>query len=118
MNATYFLIACVSLFIINTNASLAKNITFNHEGVLCDSNFCADKNGISMSLTKKYLGYSIAKKLEAGLTQRTPSEFTFSNGVFCNASLKTCFETRYFNPDGKYGGAVNHVYTEWLFNDE
>ena len=59
-------------------------------GVLCDKDiFCADEQGISMALTKMYLGEKAQKKLlEMGEFDTTI--FTLTNGVRCEAKTRKC----------------------------
>ena len=83
-------------------------------GVLCDADICANHNGISLALTRQYLGQKKADKL-AAQGACNPRAFTFSGGLFCDADEKRCREDRYFGPDGKHSGAVNPHYTQWLF---
>lgn len=59
-------------------------------GVLCDKDiFCADEQGISMALTKMYLGEKAQKKLlEMGEFDTTV--FTLTNAVRCEAKARKC----------------------------
>lgn len=59
-------------------------------GVVCDKDlFCADEQGISMALTKMYLGEKAQKKLlEMGEFDTTT--FTLTNGVRCEAKARKC----------------------------
>lgn len=43
------------------------------------------------------------------------SEFTFSNGVFCDSKERLCRKERYLGLDGKRSGVVDEHYTELLF---
>lgn len=45
---------------------------------------CADASGVSKRLTEKFLGKAAVTKLFSQSTFDT-SEFTFANGVFCDA---------------------------------
>lgn len=84
------------------------------QGVLCDQYFCADSNGISFVLTKRYAGSAQLKKLESmGDFDRTA--FTYSNGIFCDVNEKLCRQDRFFGVDGKRSGAVNQHFTQILF---
>ncbi len=83
-------------------------------GVLCDSYFCADQQGVSRELTRKYLGAEAAASLSAqGEFDR--GAFTFATGLFCDTRERVCREDRYFGPDGKRSGAVDPVHTRLLF---
>ncbi len=44
-----------------------------------------------------------------------PSEFTFSNGVFCDVKEKLCRDDRYFGVNGKRSGKINQTTTKMLF---
>ena len=79
-------------------------------GVLCDSKagFCADSYGISMGLTKEYLGQAAQDKLMSYKDFDT-SAFTMSNGVYCDARKQACFKDRYD------GSPRNQNFTNKLF---
>ena len=83
-------------------------------GVLCDRYMCANDKGISRSLTARYVGKRAAKRLfsqgDFSLT-----EFTFANGVFCDAKARICRTNRYFDANGTRSGAVSRKYTDLLF---
>lgn len=81
-------------------------------GVLCDENVCADRNGLSKSLTSNYLDQSKARNITGTGTDIT--QFTFSDGTFCDAKAKTCYVDRYLNSNGKRS-AVNREATRNLF---
>ncbi|WP_265664501.1 YcgJ family protein [Verminephrobacter aporrectodeae] len=83
-------------------------------GVLCDRYVCANDQGISRSLTEKYLGKKTATKLfSQGDFDLT--EFTFANGIFCDTKERLCRRDRYYGADGKRSGAVSGKYTKKLF---
>ena len=83
------------------------------KGVLCDQYICADKNGVSIDLTKKHLGDTVANAVSSqGSFDVT--EFTFANGIFCDIKEKACHINRYFNADGTRS-AVDPSYTAQLF---
>ncbi|MDX3905571.1 MAG: YcgJ family protein [Pigmentiphaga sp.] len=84
-------------------------------GVLCDPYLCANEKGISRALTAQYLGETTAAKLFSQ-GQFSLTEFTLSNGVFCDTKERLCREDRYYGPDGKRSGAVSKKYTELLFH--
>ncbi|WP_264372104.1 YcgJ family protein [Aeromonas schubertii] len=81
---------------------------------MCDRYVCADAKGLSEALTRRHMGDKAADKIfsqgEFDLT-----EFTFSNGIFCDVKERLCREDRYFGEDGKRSGAVSERYTEQLF---
>ncbi|QDJ33112.1 hypothetical protein CBR68_12715 [Bordetella hinzii] len=97
-----------------TAAQAAPALRTPQAGVLCDRYFCADQQGVSGELTRKYLGAEAAASLAAqGDFDR--SAFTYANGVFCDTRERVCREDRYFGPDGKRSGAVDPVHTRLLF---
>jgi hypothetical protein len=84
-------------------------------GVICDkkAGFCADAQGISMGLTKEYLGQMAEQKMmaninSAGANNFDPSVYTLSNGVACKASTKTCTVS-------KWSEKVDKAHTQALF---
>ena len=91
-----------------------KKLRSPASGVVCDTHFCADAEGISNGLTTEYLGAKKSAQLVAqGEFDRTA--FTFSNGVYCDTKEKVCRKDRYFGADGKPSGAVDMTTTEQLF---
>jgi len=95
----------IALVLAGAAPSLAasqKSLKSPRAGVVCDRYFCADKTGISRDLTTRYLGKAAATKLfSQGDFDQT--RFTFANGVFCDASARTCYKDRYFDSNGKRG---------------
>ena len=77
------------------NRSLGGSAFTPFSGVVCDrqAGWCADAWGLSMGLTKDYLGADAEAKLLA-ITKANPdmstTEFTLSNGVRCNTEKKRC----------------------------
>ncbi|MNR85127.1 Fels-1 Prophage Protein-like protein [compost metagenome] len=109
------LILSIPFFICGT-ASFAKTAQMLKNpvaGVLCDKYICADKNGVSKSLTAKYLGQRQAKKVFSQGEFDT-SAFTFANGVFCDTKTKLCHVDRYFDTGSKRS-AVDTKTTKKLF---
>lgn len=110
-----YLILSIPLFICST-ASFAKTTPVLKNpvaGVLCDKYICADKTGVSKTLTVKYLGQRQAKKVFSQGEFDT-SAFTFANGVFCDTKTKLCHVDRYFNAGNKRS-AVDAKTTKKLF---
>lgn len=67
------------------------SVTTPMAGVICDNkaNFCADSTGISVALTKMYLGDKAEKKLmEMGQFDMTA--FVLTNGVSCDIKTQRC----------------------------
>ncbi len=80
----------------------AADLEFHKEGAICDraSGFCADHLGVSVELTKMYLGEKAAKKLMAeinnvGIQDFDASSFTMQGGLTCDTKVKTCWKNRY-----------------------
>ncbi|MDR3096845.1 MAG: YcgJ family protein [Paraburkholderia sp.] len=93
-----------------------KALRSPERGVLCDRYFCASDEGISRALTVKYLGRRAAAKVfSQGDFDLT--EFTFTNGIFCDVKERLCRQDRYYGADGKRTGAVSGKYTELLFGN-
>ena len=68
---------------------------------ICDkgAGFCADWEGVSVALTKMYLGDKAEAKLmarikEIGLEYFDPTEFTMTGGLTCHTKEKMCWTTR------------------------
>ncbi len=86
-----------------------KGAVFSPEaGVICDKDiFCADEQGISMAITKMYLGEKAEKKLlEMG--EMDMSTFTLTNGVRCDVKARKCTIS-------KYEDKVDAAHTKALF---
>lgn len=83
------------------------------QGVICDKYACADDKGLSKQLTEKYISKKAATKL-FGQGEFDTTEFTLSNGVFCDTKERLCRKDRYFEADGKRS-AVSDKYTKMLF---
>ncbi len=79
-------------------------------GVLCDAKagFCADSYGIAMAYTKEYLGQAAQDKLMSYGDDFITDSFGMSNGVYCDANEKKCY-------DNKLKDRVNYYYTNKLF---
>ena len=100
----------------NATAHAGKSVALRspERGVLCDQYGCANSTGVSRGLTEKYLGKSAATKLfSQGDFDLT--EFTFSNGIFCDVKERLCRQDRYYGAGGKRSGAISEKYTKLLF---
>jgi hypothetical protein len=92
-------------------AKPSKAISFPSAGVICDkaSGFCADSQGISMGLTREYLGAAAeAKMLKLVNEGMTTTAYVTSNGVDCDHTRKVCMAER-------RGTEVERRYTKQLF---
>ena len=80
----------------------AAGLDYYKEGAICDksSGFCADFMGVSVALTKIYLGDKAEQKLMAeinkvGIKDFDASTFTMRGGLTCDTKVKTCWTNRY-----------------------
>lgn len=92
----FLLIIILAVLSPATFAKPAARLKNPAKGVLCDPYFCADRNGVSTALTRKYLSKKRAKALNSQGTF-DKSAFTFSNGVFCDTKEHKCHADRYFS---------------------
>ncbi len=104
------LFAATATFSLTANA---QQLTSPKQGVLCDKYVCADKNGVSPSLTGNYLDQTRARKIVLA-NHDDEVRFTFSDGTFCDVDAKTCYVDRYFDSNGKRS-KVNKTATQKLF---
>lgn len=100
------------LFGNSVNTRPSSSLRSPKPGVLCDENACADRNGLSKSLTQNYLDQSKARAITGSGTDLT--QFTYSDGTFCDVKVKLCYVDRYFDSQGKRS-AVNRDATQKLF---
>jgi hypothetical protein len=87
-----FIVAVSSpAFAAGAGKTIKGSVTTPMSGVICDkkANFCADSSGISVGLTKEYLGDAAQAKLMA-MGDFDMSEFVLTNGVRCDTKTKTC----------------------------
>ena len=87
-------------FIVASTAQ-AAGLDYYKEGAICDkkAGFCADFMGVSVGLTKMYLGDKAEKKLMAeinkvGLQEFDATSFTMTGGLTCETKKKQCWTTR------------------------
>lgn len=90
--------------LIATSMAQGATLDYKKEGAICDhkAGFCADSEGVSVALTKMYLGDKAQTKLMAqinavGLDSFDASTFSMSGGLTCNARKKTCWTSRSAN---------------------
>ncbi|WP_413469855.1 YcgJ family protein [Serratia quinivorans] len=86
------------------------------QGVVCDraAGFCADREGVSMGLTRQYLGEREARRLQQALGNVPPTyldRFSLSNGVYCNRAAQACYT-------GRRTSVPDRVMTQALFGPE
>lgn len=80
----------------------AAGLDFYKEGAICDkkAGFCADEQGVSVALTKMYLGEEAEQKLMAeikkvGVQDFDATSFTMRGGLTCDAKVRTCWTNRH-----------------------
>jgi hypothetical protein len=85
-----------------TATSQAAGLEYYKAGAICDrtSGFCADFMGVSVALTKLYLGDKAEQKLMAeinkvGIQDFDATTFTMRGGLNCDTKVKTCWTNRY-----------------------
>ena len=92
-------------------AKADADVTLPMAGVICDkeSGFCVDSEGISMGITKDYLGAGAEAKMMEKFRSNPKfdtTSYVFSNGIGCNSAKKVCTSAR---------GKVEARYTKHLF---
>lgn len=100
-----------------TRVNLGKSTFSPVPGVVCDNFVCADANGISSKMILKYLGKAKAKKWAKNVKEAgeylSLVEFTFQDGVFCDAVERLCHIDRYYSDGHRSKIAPKH--TQRLF---
>jgi len=96
-------------------ATLEGSVTSPMAGVLCyrKGGFCADTEGVSVALTKMYLGEKAEAKLmeqikAVGLESFDATTFVLTNGVACDTKAKRCTVS-------KLSDKVDAAHTKALF---
>jgi hypothetical protein len=84
-------------------AAQASALEFYKEGAICDrkSGFCADHMGVSLGITRLYLGEVAERNLMAeinkvGIQSFDASTFTMHGDLTCDVKVKTCWTNRYY----------------------
>lgn len=83
------------------SAAMASGVFLPAAGVVCDikGHFCADREGISMGLTTRFLHKDAQERLSRTLGEGADVhlwEYTLSNGVHCDAHERQCYTDRYY----------------------
>lgn len=118
MNKTCLSFSLVLLLAVGAMPAEAKQraeLRAPASGVICDRYVCANDKGISRELTEKYLGKKAAAAEVFTSSDVDLTEFTFSNGIFCDVKERLCREDRYYGANGQRSGAVSTKYTKLLF---
>jgi len=92
-------VAVTALFIGATSLLSASSVYSPGKGVICDkkSGFCSDSYGISLALTKEYLGAKAGHKWSKILSDSSfdSTSFTLSNGLSCDTKQKICKKSKF-----------------------
>lgn len=96
-------------------AATLKGVVYSPDpGAICDrkGGFCADYEGVSVALTRMYLGDKAEKNLmeqinKVGINDFDATTFTLSDGIYCDCKAKQCKE--------KVSGKSNAAHTRALF---
>lgn len=102
---------------VGADAEMVQALRFPAKGVVCDVYVCADAQGVSTTLTARYLGAKQSRQF-AALGGGDHASFTLANGVYCDTNEKVCRKDRYYGPNGRPSGAVDEVTTRQLFGDK
>lgn len=109
----YILLALSAASVLPAHSAPREAVYSPKQGVLCDKYACANDKGLSKALTEKYISKKAAAKLFSQGEFDT-TEFTLSNGIFCDTKEQLCRKDRYFEADGKRS-SVSDKYTKMLF---
>jgi hypothetical protein len=92
--------ALISLLTASVSAH-AASLDYYKEGAICDrkAGFCADHMGVSLALTKMYLGEKAEQKMmnqinKVGSENFNPTMFTMSGGLTCHTQEKQCWTSK------------------------
>ena len=83
-----------------SSLAFASSVYSPEKGVICDkkSHFCVDSYGISMGMTKDFLGQKAVNKFNKmtdNLKDMDTTVFTFSNGLNCDTNVKICKKSKW-----------------------
>ena len=89
-----------AIILLGTISSLSASSVYSpSRGVICDrkAGFCTDSYGISLGLTKEYLGSRAEKKWSNILNDNSfdSTSFTLSNGLSCSTKQKICKKSKW-----------------------
>ena len=104
-------IAITAMIVGLSSFASASSVYSPNKGVICDkkSGFCTDSYGISLALTKEYLGQKHAKTWEKRLSSDNfdSTSFTMSNGLSCDTKKKVCKKSKWDdNADAHWTGIL------------
>ena len=104
-------IAITAMIVALSSFASASSVYSPDKGVICDkkAGFCTDSYGISLGLTKEYLGAKHAKTWEKRLSDKDfdSTSFTMSNGLSCDTKKKVCKKSKWDdNADAHWTGIL------------
>ncbi len=81
------------------SAKSQENVYSPEQGVICDkkAGFCSDSYGISLGMTKDFLGDKAADKWTKILSDKDfdSTSYTMSNGLSCDTKKKICKKSKW-----------------------
>ncbi len=81
------------------SAKTQGNVYSPEQGVICDkkSGFCSDSYGISLGMTKDFLGQKAADKFTKILADKDfdATIYAMSNGLYCDTNKKICKKSKW-----------------------
>jgi hypothetical protein len=106
---TVISLGCSAALGVAGQKNLKGSVYSPEAGTICDKKggFCDDEQGISVSITKMYLGEKAEKKL-LGMGDFDMTRFTLTNKVYCDTRIKKCTIS-------KYEDKVDVAHTKALF---
>ena len=92
-------VAVTALIVGLSSFASAGSVYSPSKGVICDkkSGFCSDSYGISIGMTKDYLGQKAADKFTKILSEKDfdATIYTMSNGLTCDTKKKICKKSKW-----------------------
>ena len=92
-------VAVTALIVGLSSFASASSVYSPSKGVICDkkSGFCSDSYGISIGMTKDFLGQKAADKWTKNLSDKDfdPTVYAMSNGLYCDTKKKICKKSKW-----------------------
>lgn len=104
MAVAFGLNACTDAEMASVDKGMADakshgNVYSPEQGVICDkkSEFCSDSYGISLGMTKDFLGQKAADKWTKILSDKDfdATVYAMSNGLYCDTKQKICKKSKW-----------------------
>lgn len=97
--AGLFVLLCLMTVMAQAGAAKVR-VWLPEAGVVCDSQggFCADHEGLSMGLTRQWLGEQAQSRLMqmvSGTARMNTRDFTLATGERCESGARTCWTDRF-----------------------